>query len=166
MRAATMTATPPRRAVAGRAQSGVAIVGSRVGAPIAESQRVPYAIRTKVTVEKTRADIEHLLAKYGANRFAYFVEPKRAVILFEVHDRRLRFALPLPDERLVKQRWRALLLCIKAKLEAVASKIETFDEAFLSHVVLPNGDTIYERTAPQLAQIAKGQDLPPLLPGP
>jgi hypothetical protein len=43
---------------------------------------------------KTKAEIETTLTRYGATRFAYFVEPKGAVIMFEVPDRRLRFNLP------------------------------------------------------------------------
>jgi hypothetical protein len=112
------------------------------------------------------------LIRYGATRFAYFVEPKGAVILFEVHSRRLRFNLPLEEgtsakvDRQRRQRWRALLLCIKAKLESVASNIETFEEAFLAHVVMPDNRTVYKHTAPRIAQIAKGGELQPLLPGP
>jgi hypothetical protein len=94
------------------------------------------------------------------------------VIVFEAHERRLRFDLPLAEgktdeaERLRRQQWRALLLCIKAKLEAVASGIETFEEAFLAHVVMPDGRTVYEHTAPRIEQIAKGGELRPLLPAP
>jgi hypothetical protein len=65
-----------------------------------------------------------------------------------------------------RERWRALLLCVKAKLESVSSKIETFEEAFLAHVVMPDGRTVHEHTAPRIAEIAKGGELKPLLPGP
>jgi hypothetical protein len=61
-------------------------------------------------------------------------------------------------------RWRALVLAIKAKLESVQSKIETFEQAFYAHVVLPNGATIYEQTHEQVArQIADGGYQPLLL---
>lgn len=133
---------------------------------------MPYAEYTKVPVEKTKTDIETTLARYGADRFAYFTEPSKAVIVFEAHDRRLRFDLPLTEglnekaQRLRRQQWRALLLCIKAKLESVASKIESFEEAFLAHVVMPDGRTVYEHTAPRIAQIATGGEMQPLLPAP
>jgi len=133
---------------------------------------MPYADRTRVSVEKTKADIEKTLARYGADRFAYFTEATRAMIVFEAHGRRLRFDLPLTEgrneaaERKRRQQWRALLLCIKAKLESVASRIETFEEAFLAHVVMPDGKTVYEHTAPRIEQIAKGGELRPLLPTP
>jgi len=131
-----------------------------------------YAARTRVPVEKTKTEIETTLARYGADRFAYFTEASKAIIVFEVQDRRVRFDLPLPEgagERIQQQRrerWRALLLCIKAKLESVTSKIETFEEAFLAHVVMPDGRTVYEHTGPRIAEIAKGGELQPLLPAP
>jgi hypothetical protein len=91
-------------------------------AHVYEEIYIPYARRTTVTAEKTKTEIETTLTRYGAARFAYFVEPTGAVIMLEVHDRRLRFNLPLEEgtgakaDRLRRQRWRALLLCIKAKL--------------------------------------------------
>ena len=45
-------------------------------------------------------------------------------------------------------RWRCLLLAIKAKLEIVDSGIATFDEEFLAHIVIDDGQdqrTVYER---------------------
>jgi len=133
---------------------------------------MPYAEYTKVPVEKTKTDIEQILTRYGADRFAYFVETGKAIIVFEAHERRLRFDLPLQagekekDQRRRREQWRALLLCIKAKLESVASSIETFEEAFLAHVVLPDGQTVHQHVSPRLDQIAKGGEMQALLPGP
>lgn len=132
-----------------------------------------YAAHTKVPIEKTKTEIEVMLKRYGADRFMYFTEPTKAIIVFELQDRRIRFDLPLADgtsdaaQRKRRERWRALLLCLKAKLESVASNIETFEESFLAHVVMPDGQTVYQHTAPRLDQIAKGGEMPPLLlPGP
>ena len=131
-----------------------------------------YAARTKVPVEKTKTEIETTLKRCGADRFAYFIEPSKALIVFEIENRRVRFDLPLPEGTSVRtdqarrERWRTLLLCIKAKLESVASKIESFEEAFLAHVVMPDGRTVHEHTAPRIAEIAKGGELGPLLPPP
>jgi hypothetical protein len=130
-----------------------------------------YAKYTKVPVERTKAEIEFTLARYGADRFAYFNEAARAIIVFEIQNRRVRFDLPFEKDgtsesaqRHRRERWRALLLCIKAKLESVASNIESFEEAFLAHVVLPDGKTVYQHTAPHIDKIAKGGTLQPLLP--
>jgi hypothetical protein len=64
----------------------------------------------------------------------------------------VRFVIDLPDpkkyrdqrhlEKAERQRWRALLLVIKAKLEAVESAITAFDEEFLAHIVMPNDRTV------------------------
>jgi hypothetical protein len=133
-----------------------------------------YAARTKVSPDKSRDEIRRLVTGYGAERFATLDEPGRAVVLFEAHDRRVRFVLPLPDpstarskaahEQALRQRWRALTLAIKAKLESVQSRIETFEEAFYAHVVMPNGATVYEQTHEQLArQLAEGGYQPLML---
>ncbi len=118
-------------------------------------------------------DIERTLKRYGADRFAYFNEGDRAIIVFEAHDRRIRFDLPLPaetargqDEQLVRQRWRALLLCIKAKLESVETKIESFEDAFLAHVVMPDGMTVSDHVRPRIEQVYAGGEVRALLPPP
>ena len=132
----------------------------------------PYAANTKVPVDQTRNEIERTLARYGASRFAYFSEDGRAIIVFEAEDRRLRFDLPLPQgetDKIAQQRrqkWRALLLAIKSKLESVQSGIETFEEAFLAHVVMPDGITVGQHARPQIESAYKGEPMQALLPGP
>lgn len=129
-----------------------------------------FAAKTKVPVDQTRSEIERTLKRYGATHFAYFMEAGRAIIVFVAHERRVRFDLPLPDEakdasgQVGRQRWRALLLCIKAKLESVESKIETFEEAFLAHVVLPDGITVGAHIGPAIETAYKSGQIPPLLP--
>jgi hypothetical protein len=131
-----------------------------------------YAAHTKVPIDRTKTEIEHTLRRYGADRFAYFTEAGKAIIVFEAHERRLRFNLPLPvgesekDAQAWWQKWRALLLCIKAKLESVESKIESFEEAFLAHVVMPDGRTVAEHTIPAIASIYQGGPMQALLPAP
>lgn len=131
-----------------------------------------FASTTKVPVDQTRNEIERTLARYGATRFAYYTESGRAIILFEAHNRRIRFDLPVPegdgdkDAQSRRQKWRALLLCIKAKLESVASKIESFEEAFLAHVVMPDGITVGQHTRPMIEQTYKTGNMQALLPPP
>lgn len=131
-----------------------------------------YAAKTKVPVDQTRNEIERTLRRYGADRFAYFSEAARAIIVFEAHKRRIKFELPLPEgdndkaAHLARVRWRALLLCIKAKLESVESKIETFEEAFLAHVVMPDGQTVGQHTTPRIEAAYGGGELQALLPPP
>jgi hypothetical protein len=155
-----------------------------------------YAIDTDVPVERSRMEIEATLARYGADRFAYFSEKTRAIIVFEAKARRLKFELPLPQidspevthgtgskerraykrhegtdlkalvAQLTRARWRGLLLCIKAKLEAVESGIESFETAFLAHVVLPDGSTVGEHVGPAIARTYATETMQPLLPAP
>lgn len=128
-----------------------------------------YAKGTRVPIERTRDEIERSLTKFGASKFAYAVEENRATIVFDAYERRVRFTLPLPTEgRRVDQdrreRWRALLLAIKSKLVSVESNIETFEEAFLSHIVMPNGETVGDHARPQLAALYSGKPMQSLLP--
>ena len=127
-----------------------------------------YAANTTVKSEASRNEIERTLVRYGAEAFSYGWDGNKAVIQFVASGRQVRFVLPLPDrtdsqftrtetgrpraataanleyEKAVRQRWRALALVVKAKLEAVAAEIVTFEEEFLSHLVLPSGQTVYE----------------------
>lgn len=147
-----------------------------------------YASTTVVPVDRTRTEIEATLRRYGANAFGYAWTPTDATIIFEVAGRRVRMALPLPDrndklfthhsrgrrddetaerayEQACRQHWRALLLIVKAKLEAVAAGITTVEREFLADVVLPNGATVGEWTGPQIAAAYDRNEMPALLPG-
>jgi hypothetical protein len=64
----------------------------------------------------------------------------------------------------VRQRWRALALVIKAKLEAVEAGITIFEEEFLAHIVLPDGRTAGEYMVPQIEESYRTKQMPPLLP--
>jgi hypothetical protein len=147
-----------------------------------------YAVDTSVSVEKSRAEIEHTLARYGATRFAYAAEPERAQVVFEASGRRVRFLVPLPAkddkdythtpsrgtkrhpddafrawEQACRQRWRALALAIKAKLEVVEAGISSFEQEFLAHIVLPNGETVGDWIEPQIETSYQTRKMPPLL---
>lgn len=65
-----------------------------------------------------------------------------------------------------RRRWRALALSIKAKLVAVEDGIETFEQAFMAHIVMPDGLTIGQHVTPRIAQAYETGDMPPLLPAP
>lgn len=129
-----------------------------------------YAAKTEVSSQKSRMEIEHTLERYGATSFAYASQGDKAMIGFEKDGRTIRFVIPLPDrksrefthhergirtetaqatlyEQAVKQKWRAMALMVKAKLEGVESGIVTFEQEFLAHTVLPNGKTVFEETA-------------------
>jgi len=131
-----------------------------------------YAQDTKVPVAVSRTEIEVTLERYGATAFAYARERKLATVMFEASGRRVRFRVPLPegtdtkDEKEKRRIHRALLLCIKARLESVKSGIESFEEAFLAHVVMPDGKTVMEHAAPAITSAYKTGKMQALLPGP
>ena len=62
-----------------------------------------------------------------------------------------------------RQRWRALLLIIRAKLEAVESGITTLESEFLANILLPDGGTIGEWLAPQIDEAFATGSMPPML---
>jgi len=148
-----------------------------------------YAANTDVTSEKSRGEIEKTLARYGADQFFYGWDRDRATIGFRMENRRVQFVLPLPDrnddefiytpakkylrsdrdaeaayEQAVRQKWRALALVVKAKLEAVESGITTFEDEFLAHIVLPNGQRVGDFMVPQIATAYETGKMPPLIP--
>lgn len=147
-----------------------------------------YASNTAVSSDKSRAEIENTLRRYGAESFAYLSARDRAVIAFEAHGRRIKFDLPMPDpqdpaftrtpaskrvrgseqahnawEQACRQRWRALALVVKAKLEAVEAGITSFESEFLAHIVLPNGETVGESAIPRIEIAYRTGRVPPLL---
>lgn len=145
-----------------------------------------YASSTNVSIERSKAEIEKTLQRYGAQEFVSGWDQDKAVIMFRMNDRRIRFYLPMPDkndfkktktgrdrcrveavyeawEQAGRQRWRALSLAIKAKLEAVASGITNFEEEFMAHVVMPNGQNLGTWIIPQIADAYEKKKMPPLL---
>ena len=124
-----------------------------------------YAERTKVPAAKSRADIEKTLRRYGADGFMYGDADGQAVVMFRMEGWHVKFLLPLPEkDQEVRQRWRAMLLVIKAKLESVESGIEEFDDAFMAHIVLPDGQTVGQAMRPQTAAAYDTGSMPKLLP--
>lgn len=134
-----------------------------------------FAADTSVSVEKSRADIETVLRRYGADKFASGWDRTSATIAFQVHERMVRSVLPLPDpddaeftltpsarrqrsraqaqaawEQACRSRWRSLHLVIKAKLEAIDAGIAEFEDEFMAHLVLPDGRTVSEHVRPQI----------------
>ena len=66
-------------------------------------------------------------------------------------------------EQAQRQRWRALLLVIKAKLEAIEAGIATFEDEFLAYTMLPSGETVGEWVSPQLDKVYEKGVMPATL---
>ena len=155
-----------------------------------------YAANTEVSSSRSRDEIERTLTRYGADQFMYGWQDNAAVVGFRMEGRMIRFILPLPDrtakefteyvsrgklwartdeaaaklyEQAIRQKWRALALVIKAKLEAVESGISVFDDEFMANIVLPRGGTVGEWMRPQIAEAYLTGEMPnalPMLPAP
>lgn len=134
-----------------------------------KKRQVGYAIQTDVPVARTRTEIEEFIMKRGAANYATFNETKGSAIAFEMQQRRLVFRLPLPNPEKAQEcrsRWRGLLLCIKAKFESIDRGIETFDEAFLAHVMMPDGLSVADHVSERITLAYSSKDNIPLLPAP
>lgn len=150
-----------------------------------------YAANTEVSSTKSRDEIERTLQRYGADQFMYGWQADGPVVAFAMQERRVKFILPLPSredpqfteyvsrgkewlrtpeaaaklyEQAVRQRWRALALVIKAKLEAVETGISEFEDEFLANIVLPDGSTAGQWMRPQIAIAYEKGDMPAMLP--
>lgn len=146
-----------------------------------------FAVKTDVSVSKSKDEIEGIVERYGATQFMSGWASDRAVLGFHVDGRNIRFVLPMPSqdnpafthhsqgprkpevaakawEQACRQRWRALALVIKAKLEAVESGISVFEDEFMANIVLPGGRTVSEEVRPLIAQAYDTGNVPPLLP--
>lgn len=125
-----------------------------------------FAADTAVSVEKSRAEIEATVRRYGADGFVSGWEETRAMVRFRCVGRYVRFVMtvPLDNDREQRRLWRALNLLVKAKLEAVASKIVTFEEEFFANVVMPDGSTVYEAARDHVRIAYETNKVQPLLP--
>ena len=154
-----------------------------------------YAENTSVPTARTRQEIEELvLNRYHGENFGSIVRNDGAAIVFDLKGRRIRFDVPLPArddkevthrldgrskrymprtpiqagaewERLSRSRWRALLLMIKATLEAVEIGIVSFEDAMLPYTVLPNGATVAEQIGGDVAKAYLDHTMPTLALG-
>jgi hypothetical protein len=142
----------------------------------------PYAADTEVTVEKSKMQIEKLLIEFKASSVMTGTNSTQSIIAFEMAERRVKFVLPLPQadqfprhkyrnpqgalEQATRTRWRALYLALRAKLEMAATGITTFEDEFLAHIIMPDGQTVGEMTRPRIAQAYQSGEVRPLLEGP
>lgn len=123
-----------------------------------------YAASTSVPMERSRAEIERILSKYGATRFGTMNEADgSATVYFEFKGRQIQLPVPMPprtDKRFARdkygmarvgtqrdrlweqeqrRRWRVLVITIKAVLEAVETGLVTFEQVFLAHIIVIPG---------------------------
>ncbi len=148
-----------------------------------------FAQNTLVSVDKSKAEIEAILSRYGADQFISGWDQEAAYIGFRIQKRMIKLSISLPSkndkaftmtptgrhkrhpddvlkawEQACRQRWRALALVIKAKLEAVECGITSIEDEFLSHIILPDGRTAGAYLIPEIAKAYESGKMPALIP--
>lgn len=149
-----------------------------------------YAANTDVSSDRSMTELRRTLQRYNADQVLWGESGEQALVWFMMGGRQVKIAVPMPDrtarlfthtpergklrtpqqrdavyEQAVRQRWRALNLVIKAKLEAVEAGISTFDTEFLGHLVLPGGRTVAETVQGDIDEAYATNTVPALLPG-
>lgn len=137
-----------------------------------------YARRTEVPVFKSRMELEQLLTKQGADRRAVAEEPGKAVVFFVIGKLQIRFTMRLASnadvppkaarsanaanawlEQRHREQWRTLVLVLRAKFAALEGGVETFEQAFLAHIVVPREGggttTVGELALPMVSETYK-----------
>lgn len=117
-----------------------------------------YAAGTYVEAGQSRVDIERLLSKQGCSHVGVMHEPGTATVIFRRSGWEVEMRIPLPNpteapkasgfrattlaqrekwaEQKTRERWRQLLLVLKAKFTALDEGVETFEQSFMAHLVL------------------------------
>lgn len=149
-----------------------------------------YAEGTSVPVERSKAELDHLLSKAGASQRMMGADDDNgeAWVVFRLEERQVRMRVPLPKigdfptgrsdkwrgnrtaeqarrlwEQACRARWRAMVLLTKAKLEAIAMGQTTVEREFLADIFLPDGRTVHQALSAGLAEMYQTGNLPPLL---
>lgn len=144
-----------------------------------------YANGTTVNPEKSQEEIKRTLRKYGAERFGVMEEREKAHVMFEYSGLLIQLTIEMPSknsflttengrsrksssievkyDQAVKQRWRALLLAIKAKLEAIECGISTIEKEFMAFVMMPDGRSLSDHIVPRLYEIVNTGKMPKML---
>lgn len=140
-----------------------------------------YASQTSVNVDRSKAEIEQILMRYGADKFGYVNTGTGAAILFQFKGRNITLEVKYPMrgdykdnqtgekqwDQEKRRLWRVLCIALKAKLELVDSGLTTFEAEFLAQTCLPNGQSIGSVLIPKIDQVIADGKMPSmmLLPG-
>lgn len=150
-----------------------------------------YAQTTSVPVERTKAEIDRLLGKHGAEKRSIGTDGETAIVHFMLGRSRVRLRIPLPQrndrkfvfldpsnrysyergksaadkmwQQATRARWRGVLLLLKAKLEAIEIGLSTPEREFLADIFLPDGRTVHEALVEPLEQMYLSGETPMLL---
>ena len=150
-----------------------------------------YAEKTSVSAHRSIEEIDRILKRYGATQFitGRDDEGHKAIISFRISNIAYKLEIPIPDksefafsgtgyrkrkrtplqieqawEQAYRQRWRAMALVIKAKLEATTAGISSIEQEFMPNIMLPGNITVKDYLIPQLNQSLESGKLPLALP--
>lgn len=139
-----------------------------------------YAQGTAVPVDRSIAELKANVRRFGAEEFGYVESGTEATVGFVWSGYRVEMSITLPNAddaefatspsgrlrtdgqidslvaREARRRWRSLKEVVKILCVAVDDGVLTFEQAFLSHLVLGNGRTVGHTLLPML-QEAKGR---------
>ncbi len=136
-----------------------------------------YASNTTVSADRSKAEIERTLIRYGVDEFMYGRSAAGAGIAFTFKGRTIKLNVPLPKrdeykstktgemdwEKECRRLWRVLLLWIKANLEVVESGLITFEDVFLAQTCLPDGSTVAQSTQEKIGSMITSGKMQKLL---
>lgn len=141
-----------------------------------------YASNTTVPVDRSKAEIEKNLARFGASEFGYWAGADKAQVGFVYRKVRIELSLSYPDfedsrytptklertdnqtmtehQKEIKRRWRSLSAVIKALLIGVDDGVLTFEDAFMPWIVWGNGLTTRQLLLPELQKAITSGKMP------
>ena len=132
-----------------------------------------YAAGTTVSVDRSKNELDAILGKHKATQRGVMTDDDAgmALVVFTLDARQYRLEVPLPKrgdfatkparhrygypikltperqrkahDQACRERWRAVVLLVKAKLELVAIGVSTVEREFLADLVLPNGARVH-----------------------
>ncbi len=122
-----------------------------------------YAEGSTVPVPQSRDELKALLRKYEAVGLVLSESDTQLMIAFEMQAKKIRMLFPLPARdtfqptakisahqwyrRATMQRWRAIILIVKAKLESIEVGAADFTQEFLAYTVMDDDRTVGEALA-------------------
>jgi hypothetical protein len=127
-----------------------------------------YAAGTAVPVERSRAELDTLLGKHGATSRIIGMEdepgkPRAALVGFKLGPHSFKLRVPLANDPQRdgirgaiaakaggirdRERWRLIILLVKAKLEAIRLGVSTPEREFMPDLIVDDGRTLQEALA-------------------
>ena len=124
------------------------------------------------TVDKSIEEIRKFLLQMGAKGFSFGSLEDKAYLTFSYQGKGVRLMLDVPQrpgkdatiaqlkkhEQARRKKWRQVLICIKSKFHCIQCEIETFEQAFMAHLLTKDGIIFSELALDHVAEIS-GKDL-------